>query len=114
MKRVLVCGGRDYDQAEVVDAILDATKKTFGEIVLIQGGASGADRLAKMWAKRNNVRCEQYNADWDKHGKAAGPIRNQWMIDDGKPDYFVAFPGGKGTADMIARCKKANIVGLDL
>ena len=109
--RVLVCGGRDFNDKDVAFAVLDALKAKYGDIVIIQGGAPGADRLAKIWAKENNVRCEQYNADWDRYGKAAGPIRNQWMIDDGKPDLFVAFPGGNGTADMVAKCRKAGISG---
>ena len=52
---------------------------------------------------------EEYPADWKKYGKSAGPLRNQRMIDEGKPDLVVAFPGGVGTADMISRAKAYNI-----
>jgi len=48
-------------------------------------------------------------AKWSKHGRAAGPIRNQEMIDECKPDLVVAFPGGRGTADMVRRAKAAGI-----
>jgi hypothetical protein len=52
-----------------------------------------------------------FYADWDKHGRAAGPIRNQQMLDEGKPDLVVAFllPQGSGTLDMIRRTEKAGI-----
>lgn len=109
--RILVCGGRDYNRIAELNACLNTLKDKYGEIILIQGGAKGADWLARLWARANGVRCEQYNADWIKHGKAAGPKRNQWMIDDGKPDLFIAFPGGKGTADMVSRLRKAGISG---
>ena len=49
--------------------------------------------------------------DWKKYGKKAGPLRNQQMLEEGKPDLVVAFPGGNGTADMVRRAKKANIEG---
>lgn len=105
--RVLVCGGREYDDWDKVDLALDPFKS--GDTTIIQGGAKGADFLAKAWAKYYNVPSEEYPADWKKYGKAAGGIRNQRMIDEGKPNLVVAFPGGVGTADMVRRAKAANI-----
>lgn len=78
------------------------------DITIISGGAKGADSLAIEWAKARGVTYEVHPAQWDVHGKAAGPIRNQEMIDAGI-DLLVAFPGGRGTAHMISRCKLANI-----
>jgi len=48
-------------------------------------------------------------ANWRTHGKAAGPIRNQQMLDEGRPHLVVAFPGGTGTADMVRRAKAAGV-----
>ncbi len=76
---------------------------------LIQGGARGADYFAWEWANERGVMCGSYPADWDAHGKRAGPIRNQQMIDEGKPDGVVAFPGGRGTKDMVDRAEKAGL-----
>lgn len=102
--RVLVCGGRNFANRELVnDTLFDIHPG-----VVITGGAEGADRLAYDWAYPV-VPTEVYHADWDKHGAAAGPIRNQKMLDEGKPDLVVAFPGGRGTADMVRRAKKAGI-----
>jgi hypothetical protein len=64
--------------------------------------------LAGKWAESQGVTVEAYPADWKKHGRAAGPIRNQRMLDE-NPDILVAFPGGKGTADMVARARKASL-----
>ena len=107
MMRVLVCGGRDYaDEARVFEVLSDL-KPSF----LIEGGARGADTLAWRWGKRYlDSDCRRtFEARWDLHGRSAGPIRNQQMLDEGKPDLVVAFAGGKGTADMIRRAKRAGI-----
>lgn len=79
------------------------------DIIIISGGATGADTAALDWAVCNYTQLIEYPADWKKHGRAAGFIRNQQMINEGKPDICIAFPGGNGTADMINRCNKAGI-----
>jgi hypothetical protein len=105
--KILVCGGRDYKDAARVDTVLSGYRKLLSE--LICGGAPGADTLAWDWAWSNRFRCERYMADWKTHGRAAGPIRNQRMLDEGKPDLVIAFPGGRGTADMMKRAKAAGV-----
>lgn len=103
--RVLVCGGRDYDDAARVAAELRKVNPS----IIIEGGATGADYCAAHWAAKAGVLVETFAADWKTHGRAAGPIRNQRMIDEGKPDLVIAFPGGRGTADMVRRARKAGI-----
>jgi hypothetical protein len=83
--------------------------RTQGITLLIAGGARGADTLAEEWAKIQEVECSVYHADWAKHGRAAGPIRNQQMLDEGQPTLVVAFPGGRGTADMVRRSRNAGL-----
>ena len=78
-------------------------------MVVIQGGARGADQIAREWCIARKIAYVNYPADWTVHGKAAGPIRNQQMIDRGRPDRVLAFSGGKGTADMIARANRAGV-----
>lgn len=113
--RVLVCGGRNYSDEATVDSALDFIHKKWDDIdVLIDGGATGADTLCRDWAYRNEVETRTFMADWKKHGKAAGPIRNQQMLDEGKPHMLVAFPGGRGTADMVSRAKKAGVTILEI
>lgn len=112
--RVLVCGGRDFSDRDAVAFALKEYKPKpiatgVSEAIIIVGGAPGADTLAEEWADCFGVRKRVFLANWAKHGKAAGPIRNQQMIDEGKPDLVIAFPGGRGTADMIRRAESAGI-----
>lgn len=105
--RVLVCGGRDFKNDDFMKKVLDEYRYT--ATCIIHGAARGADKLAHNWAGWNKIQVEAYYANWNKHGKAAGPIRNQQMLDEGKPDLVIAFPGGNGTRDMVTRAKKAGI-----
>lgn len=103
--RILVCGGRDYaDECCVSETLL-----SLGPTLIIQGNAAGADDIASRWAEANHVPVMPFPADWGTFGRKAGPIRNQRMLDEGKPDLVVAFPGGAGTADMVRRAKKAGV-----
>lgn len=108
--RLLVCGGRDYRDEETVFLILDRIHIKRGIDCIIAGGAPGADTLAAKWARSRRVALEEYRADWETHGKAAGPIRNRQMLREGKPDGVVAFPGGGGTLSMIAMARKAGVL----
>jgi hypothetical protein len=105
--RILVCGGRDYNDDEMVRKVL--LQYFSKDLTIIQGEARGADYLAKMWAKNYGVEYESYPADWDKYGKRAGFIRNGQMLTEGKPDLVIAFPGGKGTEMMIMLAEKAGV-----
>jgi hypothetical protein len=107
--RVLICGGRAFDDLPFFDSTMDKLHERHRFSVVVHGGASGADAMAHFWAGFNSLPIEVYHADWKRHGKAAGPIRNQRMIDQGKPDLVVAFPGGRGTADMLRRARAAGI-----
>lgn len=131
--RVLVCGGRDFGDikrkiinVEQAKAEYNFVRKTLEEILcppcsddnpfglptdltIISGGARGVDSIAINFAVVNLTGLAEYKPDWDKYKKAAGPIRNQQMIDEGKPDLVIAFPGGRGTADMVSRARKAGI-----
>jgi hypothetical protein len=109
MLRVLVCGGRDYTNADALGRILDGMKSAHGQLTIIHGGAKGADTLAGTWALANDCLLKVYRADWKTHGPAAGPMRNQWMLEDSQPDVCVAFPGARGTADMVRRARAAGV-----
>jgi len=93
----------------VIISVLDRlhTEKSF--TVLMHGNARGTDRIA---AWRRGVPREPYglpHGEWDELGKKAGPLRNQRMLDEGKPDLVVAFPGGGGTKDLVSRAVKARV-----
>ncbi len=107
--RVLICGGRDFNNFAYVKKVMDEIHAKTPVDLVISGKARGADALGEQWAKEKNIPVDPYPANWNDHGKAAGPIRNQQMLNEGKPDLVVAFPGGNGTRDMINRAKKANV-----
>lgn len=108
--RILVCGGRSYSNYKAVFGTLDLYKATHGQLVIIQGGANGADRLAREWCMRQPG-CHLINepAEWSKWGAAAGPIRNRKMLELHKPDLVIAFPGGSGTAHMAKIAREAGV-----
>ena len=113
--KVLVCGGRDYDNRErlfgVLDKALRAANLAGKTFVLVHGGARGADSLAGLWAsmRQDSVSVRVYKADWDTHKKAAGPIRNNLMLTSESPDVIIAFKGGNGTAHMMSIGRKAGV-----
>ena len=104
--RVLVCGGRDFADWPAIQKHLGPFG---GGTHLAHGDARGADRLAGKYGLIHGWKVTAYPADWKAHGKGAGPRRNQRMLDEFKPELVVAFPGGRGTDDMIRRSRKAGV-----
>lgn len=104
--RIIVCGGRDYGDASLMRGVLEAYADR--KPVIVHGDSPGADRLAGELAHALGCLVEAYPADWERHGRAAGPIRNQGMVGLGA-DLCIAFPGGKGTEDMVRRARVRGI-----
>lgn len=125
--RVLVTGGRDYgrkwtgtqwDEDErqidqlfaVLDKALRAATLAGKSFTLIHGGARGADSLSHEWAASRQVSdVRVYEADWDAHKKAAGPIRNKKMLTESQPHVIIVFKGGSGTAHMMKISREAGV-----
>lgn len=101
----IVCGGRDYNNLPKVAEVLE---KLWPEYI-IHGGAKGADMIADLVCKQLGIHTLRADALWDAHKKGAGPRRNQFMLDLGLADTLIAFPGGRGTADMISKSRKAML-----
>jgi predicted Rossmann-fold nucleotide-binding protein len=108
--KVLVCGGREWGDAELVESTLDRLHAARGPFsCLITGGARGVDRIAGKWARKNGVLEWDFLPEWHRAGTPDGSMRNQRMIAEGAPDLVIAFPGGLGTADMVERAKAAGV-----
>jgi hypothetical protein len=107
--RLLACGGRNFNDRDFVFETLDRIHAKRPVTLLIQGGASGADSLARQWAIIRGVPFKTEYAEWKKYKRAAGPIRNGVMLEKYNPEGVVAFPGNDGTADMV---KQATDYGL--
>lgn len=107
--RLLICGDREWDDIESIRLFVLEVKPS----VIIQGMCRGADLLARQVAIEEDIPFEDYPADWEKHKKAAGPIRNSQMLKEGKPDRVGAFHDNidksRGTKDMIKKAEKAGV-----
>jgi len=113
--RILVCGGRNYADAPLLNTTLDNIVANIHamaagqNIRLIHGAARGADSLAAAWASSRGLAATAYPAKWDIHGRSAGFVRNTQMLEEGQPHLVVAFPGGAGTAMMIRIARSAGV-----
>lgn len=113
--RLLICGGRHYSQRVKGFNLLTQFKQLIWNdravkiVEVIEGGARGADAIGGEWADKEGIKRTTVEAEWEKHGKAAGYIRNKAMLDM-RPDVCFAFPGGAGTADMVRQCRKAGVI----
>lgn len=107
-RRVGVTGGRNYSDMETVQGVMWRLSVEDPDTRIISGGASGADRMCELAAHEIGLGVQMFRANWTEHGRAAGPIRNQEMVDSGL-DLLIAFPGGRGTADMVRRARAAGV-----
>lgn len=117
--RLLICGGREFNDYNLVKKTIKQIVYSYEvkDLVIIHGGARGADYLGKRYCQEHNVKEEEYLAQWNifnKNGqkvtdKAAGYKRNKKMLDQGKPDLVVAFEGGNGTAHMVDIAENAGV-----
>lgn len=108
--RVLCCGDREWKNQDRIRYVLSSLRNIE---VVIEGECRGADLLSRAVAEALHLPVLRFPADWDRYGKVAGPVRNQRMLDEGKPDLVVAFHNNlqesKGTRDMVNRARAASI-----
>ena len=109
--RIIVCGSRSFADFDLLKHTLDRLTRKLdkGKLVILSGHAQGADRLGEQWAFERAINREVYHANWDKHGEAAGPIRNQEMVENA--GALVAFWNGTsaGTKDVIIQARKHKL-----
>lgn len=113
LMRILVCGGRDFQDKDAVFSVLDRALDRYGidDLLIIEGEARGADRLAREWAIDREVCFVGEPARWKRDGrKTAGPMRNIRMLDRWRPHGVIAFPGGPGTAHCIEEARRRGII----
>ena len=110
--RVAIVGSRSFGDYVFFERKIKEWEAVHGVITtVVSGGASGVDWMAEQYAVKNNRQKVIHKPDWDRHGKAAGPIRNSVIVGDGL-DYLIAFPGPDsiGTHDTIRKAKEKGIV----
>ena len=110
--RVLICGGRDWTRHDATFKLLDDYHQAHPISVVIHGAARGADTLANEWAQSRGIPIIPFpvtSQEWRTIGRSAGHVRNQRMLDQGKPDVVIAFPGGNGTRGMKQKARTARV-----
>lgn len=107
--KVLVCGSRYWTDESSIRRELE---KLPIDTEIVHGGARGADSIAGKIAKELGLKVTVFPAQWDLHGKSAGYIRNQQMLDY-DPDLVLAFAKdltvSRGTGDMVRRSRQAKV-----
>lgn len=111
--KILVCGDRNWHQVVPLFVVMDEIASEYDwDVEVIEGQAPGADLMSREWAESRVLPVHPFPADWNRYGKAAGPKRNQQMLDFG-PDLVVAFhqdlEHSRGTGDMVRRALRAEV-----
>ncbi len=111
VKRVVIAGCRDYENYKEAEKYIDfciSNIRKENEIIIVSGGAKGADALGERYAEESGFKIERYLPNWDKYGRSAGPKRNKQMAEIG--DYVICFWDGKskGTKSMIEMARKSG------
>jgi hypothetical protein len=107
--KVIIAGGRTFDDYNLLCKACDNTLRLQNEIEIVSGTANGADKLGERYANEKGYTIKQFPANWDKHGKGAGFIRNEEMAK--YADALIAFWDGKskGTKHMIDLANKYEL-----
>ena len=111
MSEFVVTGGRDFKRERFVFTILNL----FPISKLYVGDAKGLDATSREWGFDKGIVVYDFKAEWDQHGKAAGPIRNRQMLEKAKHDsegraILIAFPGGRGTENCVRTAKDLGFI----
>lgn len=109
--KLIIAGGRDYHLTTRDIRIIDKIHINMKVSEVVSGGCKGVDIDGEQWATDNSVSIKRFVADWDTHGKYAGPRRNKQMAE--YADALVVFPGGKGTRNMYDEANKLSLTIFD-
>lgn len=110
LTKVVVTGGRDNYDIDAVKRTLDELQGEYGQLFIIEGGATGIDECARCWAHDEGQQYATVPALWHIDGSRAGPMRNAAMIGTLQPDIVVHFDGGRGTANCLAEARQFGAV----
>lgn len=113
--RIIICGGRHFNDYEALESLVNSALTEKGldsnEVEIVSGHCEGADMLGELYAEKHGIVCKAFPAEWEKYGRAAGPIRNSQMIEyasESAIPIVVAFvsPRTKGTTDTVNKAIK--------
>ena len=124
--RVVIFGGRKFGNKRLFDSTMYKFQEEIGKIsIVVEGGATGADRMGRYWARQHHIPVITFEPNWDdlytmpvriktttqgkRYNSLATLVRNQRMVNEGELNHAISFPGESGTADMARRLKAAGI-----
>ena len=112
--RVIIAGGRDFNDYNKAEKCIDDFLVSNNlPVKIISGNASGADRMGELYGNLHGIDVVQFPAEWNKYGRAAGPIRNRKMAEYAAEErgVLIAFWDGKsrGTKNMIENAKRSGL-----
>lgn len=114
---VIFCGSRDFDDRTIIETLVHGVSSVATlrgrPLVIVEGEARGADIRSREEAEALGIRVVKVVADWDKHGRSAGAIRNIRMLEEHKPELVIAFSDdinqSRGTKHMASIARKAGV-----
>lgn len=106
---VAVTGGRDFNHIDFIYKTMNEVNIKYDVYEYVFGDAHGVDAHVQKWVIENKLNHKKYYADWGFHGKSAGPIRNKQILDECRPNLLIAFPGGRGTANMVIQARRRGV-----
>lgn len=107
--RLLVCGGRHLNDAALIRQELSHFHSLIPVAVLIHGGHASLGSILEDWARENCIHVVRYPPNWQTLGKRAEAIRNDFMLEDSRPDCLFVLPGGRHTLDLVRRAEERSI-----
>ena len=107
--RVLVCGGRDFDDLPLLGDALERVHARHVITLLTTAARRALTPQRTTGPDLSGCRCRSFTPIGGQFGSGAGPIRNSKMLAEGKPEMVLAFPGGRGTANMVKRARSAGV-----
>ena len=106
--KTIIAGGRDMRMT--VDRLnCFINDSGFGISEVVCGMAKGIDETGRYWGESARVPVKQFPADWDAHGKAAGPIRNKQMAEYADALILIWDGKSRGSASMLRLAKDAGL-----
>jgi len=111
---IFVCtGGRDHNNPELIGRILSAVDP---KGIIVGDCPTGVDLYVRAWCERNRINFTVFEADWCEYGKAAGPLRNEDMIDFALKmnAILLSFKGGKGTKNCTDYARSKNMIVMEI
>ena len=104
--KVIIAGSRDCNDYDLLCSVIEKSGIEITEVV--SGGARGVDTMGEKWAEENNIPVIRFPAEWDKHGKSAGFIRNSEMAKFADALIAIQINNSRGTAHMVEQMRKRN------